>query len=626
MMPALHALLDRGTTAPDDAVWMEDLARWLMGFRTQAVGQDCPRTQALSALTEALNHREDGEVLRNRIRAFWSHTSAVRLLAEVGLADHPTFLREAVQRISDRLLPRVDPVGDLYAFVDRLQPTEDDVYWLRSLPEDLLEVWGELLQPDPESRTEAMRLLAFRIAALGLSRDLLRLFPGRADLASPFAALPAAILEPDQSEEVLGRSHEELHQCRLRLEAQGVSTDLVYRLDLLEASLVRLGELLALEREDGRVLELAAQLVEGASAQHHLRPLLRNTLRRLARKVVEHSGETGEHYLARTRRDFWAMGAAAAGGGALTALTALVKVLLSTLPLAPGLLGLAHAMNYAGSFAIMQFLHFSLASKQPAATAAALAGALDGPRNYDSEVGMVAAISRGQVAATLGNLLLAMPTALLVDALWRLITGHPVLDAGLAAYTFTSIHPFQSWTLPFAAFTGVLLFFGSLAGGWAHNWSAHRNLPESVARSHRLQTLLGRTRAAHLGAWLGHHLPGLAACIALGLLLGLFPVVLAFAGLPLDVRHVTLSSASLALALGQGLATGHPAWAQAAWGLLGVVLIGTLNFGVSFLLSLRLAIQARGLAEVDRRSLSQALLKAFLQNPGRFLWARRSND
>ena len=45
--------------------------------------------------------------------------------------------------------------------------------------------------------------------------------------------------------------------------------------------------------------------------------MLGSSLKRLARKVVEHTGDTGEHYIARTRPEWWAIGAAALGGGAL---------------------------------------------------------------------------------------------------------------------------------------------------------------------------------------------------------------------------------------------------------------------------------------------------------------------
>lgn len=624
-MITIPDLLQLGLDEPGTAEWLEALGRWVLAFEGRPGDPDCPRVAALRAFEVALVSHPERAKLEARIRTFWRHGRAVRLLVEMGVADQPTFLREALHRLTDRFLPRVDAQDDLYAFVDRLEPRTEDGAWLRSLPADLREAWTARLALEAVRWPEAIRLLAFRVAALGLSRDLRRLFPEIRDLESAYALLPDAVGDPREGLATVLRCLGELEEARRRLEAQGVSTDLVYRLDLLETKLHRLRTLLNLELglEDG--VAFAGTLLEGAAAQRRIRPLFHSTLRRLARKIVEHSGETGEHYLARTRAAFWVMGAEASGGGALTAFTALFKVMLAALPLAPGPVGLIHTANYAGSFMVMHFLHFSLASKQPAATAAALAGALDGPRDHETEVDMVAAITRGQVAATLGNLLAAMPVAFLVDRLWQWVLGHPVMDAPKAVHTVASFHPFLSWTLPFAAFTGVILWAGSLAGGWSHNWSAHRNLPVSVARSRRIRTLLGRDRAERLGRGLQKHLPGLVSCLALGLMLGFLPLLLAFIGLPLEVRHVTLSAASLALAFSQNLGSGAIPLSAFAWGLAGVACIGLLNFGVSFLLSLRLALRARDLGELDRQALRGALWEAFRQDPRRFLWPRKGD-
>jgi site-specific recombinase len=410
-----------------------------------------------------------------------------------------------------------------------------------------------------------------------------------------------------------------LAEAHGRLEESGVSTDLVFRMDLLEAKLDRIQALLVLPAEPHAEPGLAVELVAGAARQRRLRPLLRAGLRRLSRKVVEHTGETGEHYLVRDRQEFWGMARAAAGGGALTALTALLKFLLTGLAVAPGLQGMGAALNYAGSFIAMQFLHFSLASKQPAATAAALSAVLERSDGMEQEVDLIAAITRGQVAATLGNLLLVVPAALLVDGLWQLSTGHAFLHADKALKTLESLHPFRSWTLPFAALTGVMLWLGSLAGGWTSNWSTYRALPEAVAQSRRFRTLLGPRGAEAFGRALDAHLPGIVTCLALGLLLGFMPMLFAFAGLPLDVRHVTLSAAAAAFAAGPGIASGAVPWAALAWASLGVLLIGVLNFGVSFALSLRLALQARDLEVGGRRELLRALVWALLHRPGLFL-------
>ena len=88
---------------------------------------------------------------------------------------------------------------------------------------------------------------------------------------------------------------------------------------------------------------------------------------------------------------------------------------------------------------------------------------------------------------------------------------------------------------------------------------------------------------------------------------------------------MTLSAASLGFGASRQLWAGTWDRAAIAWGLLGVGLIGLMNFGVSFALSLRLAVQARGLDGRAQRRLLAALGRAFLASPSRFLFPPRSN-
>jgi site-specific recombinase len=377
--------------------------------------------------------------------------------------------------------------------------------------------------------------------------------------------------------------------------------------------------LLQLAAGSGDGFALAVELVRGSATQHSVRGLLRNTLRQLALKVVEHTAHTGEHYIANTRAEWWAMLKSASGGGLLTAVTAFVKYGVVALPLAPALLGGAHALNYSLSFIALQFLGFSLASKQPSMTGSALADALDQKQGLGAEIDLVASIARTQLIAAVGNVFAAIPGALLLDLLWRLVTGHPLLTAEEGHHGLADLHPFTSLTLPFAAITGVFLWLSSLAAGLSANWSAFRSLPRAVGRSPRIVALLGDRRARWLGVQVGRHFSGIAAYVVLGFLLGFVPVLFKFAGVGLEVRHVTLSSASLALDASALLSAGELHTGALLWASLGIVFIGALNFGVSFALGLRVALQARGLVAVDRRRLVRGILRAMVRRPGRFL-------
>jgi site-specific recombinase len=221
-----------------------------------------------------------------------------------------------------------------------------------------------------------------------------------------------------------------------------VSVELVFRLDLVRATLARIDALLELAvGHGGGGFALAVELVRGSASQHSLRGLLRATMRGLALKVVEHTAQTGEHSIATTRAEWWAMLRSASRGGALTSVTAFLKYALATLPLAPGLMGGAMALNYSISFIVLQFLGFSLASKQPSMTGSALADALDQKNGLGAEIDLVASIARTQLIAAIGNVCVAIPAALLLDLAWRAISGHPLLNATQAEHGLVDLHP-----------------------------------------------------------------------------------------------------------------------------------------------------------------------------------------
>jgi site-specific recombinase len=101
------------------------------------------------------------------------------------------------------------------------------------------------------------------------------------------------------------------------------------------------------------------------------------------------------------------------------------------------------------------------------------------------------------------------------------------------------------------------------------------------------------------------------------------PVVAAFFGLPLDVRHVTLSTGALALAvtsLGAVVFASAPFWLAVA----GIAAIGVLNLGVSFTLALWVAIRATRAGALSRRRVFRAVLARLVASPRDFLLPPRA--
>jgi site-specific recombinase len=278
------------------------------------------------------------------------------------------------------------------------------------------------------------------------------------------------------------------------------------------------------------------------------------------------------------------------------------------------------AGNYAGSFIVMQLLGFTLATKQPSMTAAALAGTLrDSAHHPDLSalVAMIARITRSQLAAAIGNIGMVIPATFALDAWWRSRhDGASFLNPETAGYVLHSLHPTQSGTIFYAALTGVLLWSSSIAAGWLENWAVYRRLPEAIAE-HRYGRVLGRRTMRWLSRFLQKNLAGFGGNATLGFCLAMTPVMGKFFGLPLDVRHVTLSTGALTLAicsLGLSTTTVHAIYPA----VLGIALIGCLNFGVSFLLALAVALRAREAKRSDRLRLVSSVLLTFFRSPLQF--------
>jgi site-specific recombinase len=105
-------------------------------------------------------------------------------------------------------------------------------------------------------------------------------------------------------------------------------------------------------------------------------------------------------------------------------------------------------------------------------------------------------------------------------------------------------------------------------------------------------------------------------------MLGLVPPILAFVGLGLDVRHVTLSAGQLAAAcasLGWGVVHSPALW----WAVASIPLIGVLNLGVSFYLAFRVALHAHNVSATDRGAIYKAILQRVRHAPLSFFWPAR---
>ena len=655
--PALDVLLTHAH--PDQSLaervaWVEDLLAW--------VRRDVPATR-LRLLLQILERQPEarmrvGQTLRSIVR----DTQALDLFADTGLPRGAAFLHELMSRLMSRVLPESPDTRDLADIFDRLFPHVRVADWLEQLDAEsanrivALFHHGETPAEGgwPALRTDledAMVQLANRIGVLGSHREVRNRLGKVAFRELPFQKLPpavAALVARSDAGIPLSELTGELNMVRAeadgceraveevigQLEKTGVNTALVYDIARVRAQLRRLELLLEAwatpQREAARTLMLLADLVRQNHARRSVVELCRQNLQLLTRRIVERNAVTCEHYVARNRAEYLRMLRSAAGGGAVMGVTTLLKLLLGKLALAEFFKGAFFGLNYAGSFVVVQLLGFTVATKQPANTAPALARRMGELRNapqMEALVDEVVFLIRSQIAAIFGNLALVIPATLLLDLLWTAGTGHHLVDAHKAEALLGSVSP-RSAAWFFAGLTGGLLWFSSLIAAWADNWFVLHQLSPALAQHRGWQRLLGPSRARRLANWLEHNIAGLAGNISLGLLLGMFPVVACFFGLPLDVRHVTLSTGQVSAAF--AALGGDAFWKLSSLGIaIGILGIGLLNVVVSFGLALFVAIRARNVRGPERRLFFRALGHRLFNAPLSFVLpvgVQRTND
>jgi site-specific recombinase len=249
-------------------------------------------------------------------------------------------------------------------------------------------------------------------------------------------------------------------------------------------------------------------------------------------------------------------------------------------------------------------------------TAPALAHRIDQvsrPEGLERFVDDTVAMIRSNAAAIAGNLVAVGPVAFLVQWMAGRFFHANLISPEKAMATIDSFS-ILGWTPLYAAFTGVLLWASSLAAGWADNWFALHRVGDVITYHRRLRFMVGERGAYRIADFWRRNLSGIVANVSLGFMLGLGPEIISFFGPHLEVRHVTLSTGSVATAvgvLGSGVMHTGAFWLAVA----GIALMGVLNVAVSFALAFGMAMRSRNLRRLDRWRITGAVLRRVLRDP-----------
>jgi site-specific recombinase len=585
------------------------------------------------------------------------------LYTEIGVLSNDGFFSELKTRIAYRILPPALGNDYLSEALDQVVYKRTDYIWISHVPaHDWLALLDVVQHADgaPEHGSnlmlpgllDAIRTLSYRVCAIGLEPRLTNFHTEMETYESPFMVqnfevnayldayhrkLAGDEVEMEDARHLLVM----LDQCdaviakiRKKALSQGTSIALTYLLVSLTQSLDRMRKLLFLvdEQEDAAhrsaAVALTLELIEAHNNKYMVSDLLSDNINLLARNVTENASHTGEHYVADNRRELGRMFVQAAGAGLVIGFMALCKILMSYLRTAPLVEAFLFSMNYSLGFVFIHLLHFTVATKQPAMTASRIAAGLhskDGRNiDIDSMAELCNKVIRTQNMAVLGNLMVAIPTAWLIAMAWPLMTGHHLVSPEKAMHLLQDIDPIHGPALIYAAIAGVCLFVAGLISGYYDNKALYTRWGQRVSQLRGLRWLLGQPRLDRLGAYLENNLGGLMGNFGFGILLGVMPFLGFVLGIPLDIRHVTFSSANFATAI-VGL-DHNVGWELVVTSVAGFLSIGTVNLLVSFGLALWVALRSRQVRFKHGWQLVKAMGRRFRQGPISFFFGSNDDD
>ncbi len=588
-------------------------------------------------------------------------------LTESGIPLARGFWQEFFGRLRHKLLPPLQDENDFLYVLNRVFFRNRDYRWVEDIPRPTWVVFFEQLGLSlhiDDGRillqlVGALRTLSYQVAQLGLEKEVLLYLPEEDREDNPFVKQNYLVHELegelnrggttrfrpgdnavlrsifDRINSLLDRCNRCIGHVRDGHVLRGASLHQTYMLLLLANRLERMSILVDLLSTDqsfdtGKFVELFRILVRNENRKNSILEFMSQSLGYLAYQIAEHKGAKGSKYITSTRAEYRAMLTSAMGGGAWICLVVLIKNLLIRVPMAIFWHGFAYSINYSLGFILIEETGATLATKQPAFTASAVASSLDTRKNtyqpnlYNLAV-TVAKVSRSQIASFTGNLIVVFPGAALLAWGYDVLMGAKLVSGDAAMKMLRDQHPWQSLSLAYACNTGVFLFLSGIIAGYVQNKIVYGRISRRLQTHPILRMSMPKERLRRLADYVEKHAGTLIGNICLGFFLGMAGVVGEIFGTRFDIRHITISAGNVSLAV-YGLGLRNIPAGFLAEVLIGVLGIGFLNFLVSFSLAFIVAARSRGVRIREYPEFLGILGRYFVRNPLDFVRPRRREE
>jgi site-specific recombinase len=578
-------------------------------------------------------------------------------LTESGISLAGGFWQEFFGRMRHKILPSLQNENDFLYVVNRVFFREDDYQWVEDIPHELwtrfFEEIGLSIHVDDQriilQLIKSLKILSFQVARFGLEKEVYDHLPPE-DLAdNPFLdqnclvqELEKQIQNPEENEnikdlyfqlkELTRHEFQSIGWIRQNHSSSGTSLHQTYLLVVLGNKLDRMNLLVdVLDKNQhfnaANFVSFFKTLVRNENRKNSIREFLSLNLGYLAYQIAEHKGTKGSAYITSNPKEYRRMIWSAMMGGVIISFVAVIKGLISKTVLPIFWHGFAYSINDSAGFVTIDVTGSTLATKQPAFTASALAGSLDTKQNtlkpnlYNLAL-TVAKVSRSQFASFLGNLIIVFPGTYLLAWLFHLLTHSRLLDTAEAMAVLENQHPWHSLSLLYACNTGFFLFLSGIIAGYVQNKIRYGHIGERLKNHPLWRVKSSPEKLNRRSKYIEKNAGTLAGSISLGFMIGMSSVVSKFTGLPFDARHITISSGEVSSAV-YSLGFENIPSLYLLTVFLGVLGIGFLNFVVSFAFAFFVAVRSRGVRLRDYPEFLGILWRYFWKRPLDFIRPRR---
>lgn len=581
-------------------------------------------------------------------------------LTEANILSENAFFPELKKRILNKVLPPVENEKTVWYLIDNVSfRPKTDLEYLHNIPEDEVNEFLNILEisdfiEKPNVKRElifSMNILSWRVTGMALEVDVVRMAPEYRNFDNPFLALQnelEALAEEFKINPEIQLHSKDSRYKQIKIYAEqcqdfvniafknsskyGISGKINQSLLKIRQQTQRISEivnLLIIDQPEDIVIkskQLIFNILSYKSHKNNISDLINDSTRLISHLITNHTAETGSHYITSSRKQYMKMFYKASGGGIIVGALCVLKMLYGFMPGSDFFHAFLYSLNYAMGFVMIYLMGFTLATKQPAMTAATMTKVLSEQEstknNYTEFADLVSKLFRSQFIAFVGNVLLSFPIALLI------IYGLDVFFSQNLAVEksdklLKDLDPFESKAILHACIAGFYLFISGIISGNIGNNSVFYQIPDRIAKNLPIRRMFGVRFAKSLSKYYAKNWAGIISNFWFGVFLGATAPVGLFFGLDLDIRHITFAAGNFAIGLyGKDFIVGSSVfWTS----FITVFIIGFFNFLVSFSLSMFLAFRSRKMNFGEVREIYRAIYRYFLRNPLKFFIPLRSS-